>query len=232
MPLEAQLVRNRSDYIAKLQACTAETLTFLGNSQKHERERAVCRAFLRAIGVRFEEHEIVAPWQEPVDVRFRDARFQIRDHLAGRRRGDEWKQRQNRWARARRIADTLERTTWPTPMSRTELVDAVGDALKSKSKKYGPRGCSKIDALIYADITATRFLMARSAASDVSGLQQQGWRSVSVLFPPYGLVLFAHDSAPALLRQRLRKTQRAWRKSDGLFDVAAFNCSSSGRERA
>ena len=222
-------MRKTSPYIAKLQAYAVETRTFLSNPQKHKRERAVCRAFLRTIGVRFEEHEIVVPCEEPADVCFRDARFQIRDHLAGRRRGDEWKQRQSRWANARRIADTLERTTWPTPMRRSELVDAVVDALKSKSEKYGSNGCSKTDALIYADITATRFLMPRSVASDVSGLQRQGWRSVCVLFPPYGIVLLARDSAPAFLRQRVGKTRRVWRKSDGLFDIAASNFRCSGR---
>lgn len=208
-----------SAYIAKLRAHAADTRTFLSNTQKEQRERAVCRAFLRAIGLRFADSEIVAPCDEPADVCFRDARFQIRDHLAGRRRGDEWKQRQTRWNKARRMSDTLEPTTWPAPMRRGELVNTVAAALEAKSKKYGVGGCSKTDALVYADITGTRFLMPRSVAHNVTRLDQQGWRSVSVLFPPYGIVLLARDSAPAFLRKMVGKSRRAWRKPDGLFDA-------------
>lgn len=219
MPLETAPVGKKSAYIAKLQAHAADTRTLLSNPQKQQRERAVCRAFLRVIGLRFTDREIIAPCDEPADVCFRDARFQIRDHLAGRPRGDEWKQRQTRWAKARRISDTLEPVKWPTPMRRAELVNAVTDALKSKSEKYGLSGCSKTDALVYADITGTRFLMPRSVARDVSRLEQQGWRSVSVLFPPYGVVVLARDSAPAFLRKLVGKTRRAWRRPDGLFDA-------------
>jgi hypothetical protein len=208
-------------YISKLQGHAAGTRTFLSNAQKKERERAVCRAFLRAIGLRFTDREIIASRDDPPDVCFREAHFEIRDHLAGRRRGDEWKQRQTRWATARGISDTLEPVTWPTPMGRVELVDVVTDGLRSKSGDYGPRGCAALDALVYADITGTRFLTPRSVARDVSRLEQQGWRSVSVLFPPYGIVLLAHDSAPAFLRKLVGKTRRAWRKPDGLFDAQA-----------
>jgi hypothetical protein len=115
----------------------------------------------------------------------------------------------------------LEPATWPTPMRRVELVSTVTEALKSKSERYGFSGCSKTDALVYADITGTRFLRPRSVAHDVSRLEQQGWRSVSVLFPPYGIVLLARDSAPAFLRKLAGRSRKAWRSPDGLFDPSA-----------
>jgi Putative endonuclease, protein of unknown function (DUF1780) len=208
-----------SAYIRRLQSHAADTRIFLSNAHKVQRERAVCRAFLRTVGLRFLDREIIAPCDEPVDVSFRDARFQICDHLAGRRRCDEWKHRQTRWTKARSVQDTSEPVTWPKPMRRAELINAVADALQSKSKKYGLNGCSKIDALVYADITGTRFLMPRSVARDVSRLEQQGWRSVSVLFPPYGIVLLTRDLAPAFLHQLTGKARRAWRNPDGLFDA-------------
>lgn len=137
----------------------------------------------------------------------------------GRRRGDEWKERETRWNKARRISDLLERVAPARPMSRFELVNALTEALESKSRKYGLAGCAKVDALVYADITATRFLMHGSMAQDLTGLDRQGWRSVSVLFPPYGIVLLARDSAPEFLRQLVGKSRKAWRKPDGLFDA-------------
>src|SRR5712692_5963961 len=132
MPLEIAPVGKTSAYIAKLQVHAADTRTLLSNPQKQERERAVCRAFLRTIGLRFTDREITAPCDDPPDVCFRDARFEIRDYLAGRPRGDAWKQRHTRWAKDRRISDTSEPLKWPTPMRRAELVNAVAGALKSK----------------------------------------------------------------------------------------------------
>ncbi len=208
-----------SAHIAKLRAHAGDTLYFLSNPLKPQRERAVCRAFLRSVGLRFTEAEIVAPCEEPTDVCFRHARFQVRDLLMGRRRGDEWKQRQAKWNKARRVSDTSESVTWPKPMRRFELVNAVTEALESKSKKYGLSGCAKTDALIYADITGTRFLMRRSVAQDLTLLESQGWRSVSVLFPPYGIVLMTRDTAPEFLRHLVGKVRKAWRKPDGLFDA-------------
>lgn len=206
-------------HVTKLRAHAADSLYFLSNPLKPERERSVCRAFLRTIGSRFTEAEIIAPCEEPADVCFRDARFQVRDLLLGRPRGDEWKQRQTKWNKALRVSDTLEPVTWPRPMRRSELVDAVTIALESKSKNYGLSGCAKTDALVYADITGTRFLMRRSVAQDLTHLEKQGWRSVSVLFPPYGTVLLARDTAPDFLRQLVGKVRKAWRRPDGLFDA-------------
>ena len=210
-------------HLARLRSHAADTLRYLSNPLKAERERSVCRAFLRSVGVRFSEVELVAPCQEPADVCFREARFQVRDLLLGRRRGEEWKARQARWNKARSVAGTRERTTWPSPMRRAELVDCVTRALENKSKKYGLSGCADTDALIYADITASRFLMRRSTAQDLSRLKAQGWRSVSVLFPPYGIVLLTRDAAPDFLRQVVGKVRKHWRKPYGLFDASASN---------
>src|SRR5712691_10846331 len=210
-------------YLAKLRSHAAGSLRHLSNPLKAERERSVCRAFLRSVGIGFSEVELVVPCQEPADVCFREARFQIRDLLLGRRRGDEWKAKQTRWNKARSVAGTGERPTWPTPMRRAELVDAVTQGLEAKSKKYGVSGCAGTDALMYADITATRFLMRRSSAQDLTRLKTQGWRSVSVLFPPYGIVLLARDTAPEFLRRLVGRVRKHWHKADGLFDASVSN---------
>lgn len=88
------------EYLEKRRVHVADTRTFLGNKMKPERERTVCRAFLRAIGVSFIDSELHAPTVEPVDVEFRDARFQVRDLLRDRKRGDDWKNRETRYAEA------------------------------------------------------------------------------------------------------------------------------------
>ena len=211
------IVAKKRAYIAELRKHATSTRTFFSNPMKQQRERAVCRAFLRAMGMRFAEGEIVAPCQEPIDVGFRDAKFQIRDELLSRRRGDAWRQREVRWGNVRTMSALLEPAMWPKPMRRVELVELVAKALKAKSEKYGLVGCAQTDALIYADVTDKRFLLPRSTTRNLATLEGKGWRSVSVLFPPFGLVLLARINAPEFLRLLVGKTRKTCRKPNGLF---------------
>ena len=75
------MCETETEYLEKLRKHASDTRAFLKNEAKPERERSVCRAFLRTIGVKFNESELVAPTAEPADVAFRTARFQIREML-------------------------------------------------------------------------------------------------------------------------------------------------------
>lgn len=73
------MCKTETEYLKNLRKHASDTRrVFFGNKakpidMKSERERSVCRAFLRAIGVAFEEHELIAPSTEPADVAFRTA---------------------------------------------------------------------------------------------------------------------------------------------------------------
>jgi hypothetical protein len=207
--------------LAGVRAYYGDTRTLQSGRKQQERECAVCRAFLRAIGKEFENGDVRPELEQanPGDVRFRDARFQVRDDHGGRRIQDEWKRREPEALKARRFEDLGERNPdWSkTPMSGSELADAVADWLTEKSIKYD-KGCADLDALVYADITDSHVLAPSFTPPDGSRLDQQGWRSVSVLFPPYGIVLLARDTAPAFLRARAGQALSAWSTAD-LFDL-------------
>src|SRR6266478_4784422 len=70
-----------------VRAYQRETVDLLSNKRKPEREQMVVRAFLRCLGVAFEEREILVGPEEPVDITFRTARFQVREILGGYKRG-------------------------------------------------------------------------------------------------------------------------------------------------
>lgn len=126
------------EYRQKLQAHEEHAIAFFSDSNWSGRERAVSRAFLRYIGVRFDESEIIAPATEPADVSFRDALFQVREILnPGSRRHHEWKARLARAIGARSISDVTVSWNSPTPMSLSELAENVAEALRAKSRKYG-----------------------------------------------------------------------------------------------
>jgi hypothetical protein len=212
--------RSDQEYLEALRAHAADTLLYLSDRQKPERERAVCRAFLRCIGLSFYEHEIIAPAPEPTDVSFRDAQFQVREFLEkGRRRGDEWNAKQELWSNARSMDDVVVPWKPPAAMCMPDLMATVTVALEGKAYKYGTAQCRGLDALVYVNLTATRFLHPVNAPSEVSRLQRQGWRSVSLLFPPYGIVACASANAPAFLRSITGQVLNAWSDPQDLFDL-------------
>jgi hypothetical protein len=55
------------------------TRLWLAHRMKPARDRAVVRTLLRALGVAFAEAEVVAPVTAPIDVRFREANFHLRE---------------------------------------------------------------------------------------------------------------------------------------------------------
>lgn len=215
-----QGVQSFHEYRQKLQAHAERAIAFFSDGNRSERERAVCRAFLRCIGVPFDESEIVAPTTEPADVSFRDALFQVREILnTGSRRHGEWKARRARAKGARSISDVDISWDSPIPMPLRELADNVAEALRTKSRKYGKVQCAALDALVYVDLTQTRFLAPGSDHADVTALEEQGWRSVLVVFPPYGLALSPRNEAPPFLRSLVGIPRTEWTDLHVLFNA-------------
>jgi len=216
-------------YLQKLKDHASDTRTFLSNKMKSERERAVCRAFLRTIGISFEESEIIVPSTEPADVSFRTARFQIRDLLEpDRKRGDDWKKREQKYLTAKSLDDVMVPAPLPIALGFDRLVPELEITLSAKAQKYKRNykdGCTEIDALIYVDLK-DRFLAVNSRMPDLEGLKSQGWRSVSLLFSPFGVVLFTGPTAPEFLRGIPPGPHMEWQDIDTLFEGS--NCERTG----
>lgn len=183
-----------------------EAIEFFSNRRRHERERVVARAFLRAVGESYVEGEFVVGPSEPIDVSYREARFQIMELPGERGRLDEFRERLRRARLAKRLIDVGEPWSSSKPMSLAEAVRAVAIQLEPKSRKYGAVGCAELDALVYINIPGRHLHPELEEASvEDHGLKQQGWRSVSVLAPPYGFVAFASAQAPDLLKNKAGK---------------------------
>ncbi len=56
--------------------------------------------------------------------------------------------------------------------------------------------------------------------TNVMALEGQGWRSVSAVFPPYGIVLSAMTEAPPFLRSFVGTVRNEWKDIHELFDAA------------
>ena len=209
--------RDEAEYLHKLRDQAAETRWIFCNKMKPERERMVCRAFLRCLGIEFDDKEIMTSDTEPLDVVFRTAKFQIRELMEpDRKRGDEWKEFQQKVENATSVEDVMVPYSPRRSLSFLELVPELTKALDQKAVKYG-LGCRDLDALVYVNLKG-RYLDANSVIPDLSKLKGQGWRSVSLLFPPYSVALFAEDSAPEFIQMTSGKAISKCDDWDTLFD--------------
>jgi hypothetical protein len=213
--------RKEREYIQKLRVHAVETVLFFSNSNKADRERCACAAFLRCLGLDFSAKDLVAVSQKesPPDVIFRSARFEVSEVLGkGQKRHHEAKVRAGCLMNAESIDDTLVPFPPRIPLKYADVFKHINEVLAKKAAHYGTKVCSKLDALTYMDIPYT-FLVTTSPLSRNAPLQKQGWRSVSFIMPPHSHVLYASDSAPDFLRDLAGLTKQEWNDWDRLFKL-------------
>jgi hypothetical protein len=175
---------------------SAQRRLLLGQKQKPERDRNVIYAFLRALGVACVDTEIVVPGEAPIDVRFREAQFHLRE-MCAHSRGRDGHEPDTRGPQGRERADGEALHALTEGREGIVLLPHVTAMLAPHAAWYGAR-CIGLDALVFVDEPQGR-LALQELASGGPALPGQGWRSVSVWWPPYGLVLYATSGAPAFL---------------------------------
>jgi hypothetical protein len=206
-------------YIEQLLTKAEETHRLFSQAGKEWRERVTCAMFLRALGVPFAVEELrwVPDGQDPPDVRFQDACFEVCERLdEGRRRHDEVKADIQRYRQAKTFDDVLVDPFHPCPMTYHEVYAHLLDALAQKALRYGPKECVRLDALVYMQLI-DRFPLLSLPLPDDTALRQQGWRSVSFVMSIYSHVVYATEAAPAFLREYVGQTRRQWEDSDTFF---------------
>jgi hypothetical protein len=206
-------------YIEQLLTNAEEAVHFFSNAGKAERERLSCAMFLRALGQPFSVDELI--WvpvgQDPPDVKFRDAHFEVCELIdKGRRRYDEVKARRQRYEQANTVDDVLVDPCHSRSMSYEEVYTHLLAELAVKAAHYGVKGCATLDALVCIQLL-NRFLLPAPPVPDYTELSRQGWRSVSFVMPMYSHVVYATDAAPAFLQEHAGQTRREWEDPDTFF---------------
>ena len=211
---------NEREYFEELVKDAEDTVSFLSNERKQERERSVCAAFLRCLGIEFSTKEIKSSEDEPPDVVFRDARFEVREILnKGRRRHDEMKAKRERLSNAKTSDDVLEPPPkLPVPLPYEKVIGVVTSALNRKAQRYSQNVRANLDALVYVNLVG-KFLDIDSPLPSLDPLRSQEWRSVSIFFHSSALVLYAKPLAPAFLRNVVGRTMAEWNSPFGLFNL-------------
>ena len=202
-----------SDYLRLLTHQAEQANAFLSNARKWERERWVCQRLLQALNIDHRLEEFSAAEQEPPDVLFREASFEVFFVLdEGRRLNDEWRAELERRRSAFSLKQLVRREAKPRRIPAAELQARLGPTLRKKAHNYSERGLDlgELDLLAYVNL--------KRAVPDFNShfpppteFLRQGWRSLSLVGPTFARVLFAHPDAPDFLRGNLGRSV--------LFDV-------------
>lgn len=210
---------NEREYIQRLAEQARDTVDLLSSGRKGERERRVSAAFLRCLGISFSPAELTVAENDPPDVIFRDARFEVMIILdEGRKVHAESKEIANRRAAAKNLKELTESYQPSVPMAFGELVNLINAKLWGKATHYGRKTCSELDALVYIDLKERHFNSV--AETEVpNDLRMQGWRSVSFVFSMCSHVLLATPAAPDVLREFEGQTRRECHNPDVVFEL-------------
>ena len=92
---------------------------------------------------------------------------------------------------------------------------------KKKHEHYGVKNYPKLDALVCVNLRGRHLWPLEPTLNDevAHDLRRPGWRSVSMLFVPYGAVLVAQPVAPDFLRDKVGLILNRSPHCDGLFDA-------------
>lgn len=197
-----------SDYLRLLTHQAEQANAFLSNARKWERERWVCQRLLQALNVGHRLEEFSASEQEPPDVLFREANFEVFFVLdEGLRLNDEWRAELERRRSAFSLSQLVRREARPRRIPTAELQARLAPTLRKKAHNYQERGLDlgELDLLAYVNL--------KRAAPDFNShfpppteFLRQGWRSLSLVGPTFARVLFAHPNAPDFLRGNLGRS--------------------------
>ena len=211
---------SEKQYLESLVTAGKETLDLFSNKNKTKRERMAISAFLRCLGIKFSERELVIGPEEPVDISFGSAAFQIREMLGDRKHGVILRGRLKRFQAVKSINDVTDPWLSSKPLSFAELSQDLAKSLSDKASKYGVKGYAKLDALVYVNLGGRHLypLIPELDPAVAHELDQQGWRSVSMVFIPYSAVVVAMPDCPKFLRDKADRISMKWAPPGGWFD--------------
>jgi len=187
---------SEEDWKEPYRRAICNSIQFFGNDRKLEREVWVVRQLLVATHTTFQESELGAD-DEPGDVSFQDARFQVKELMQnGRRRHDELRESLVKLEEADSLADLLESYT-PTDITFTEIVDkTIALANSLEATKYGPKEVCSVDLLCYFNWLDYSIVPPLEIPEIESS-----FRSISLVSNTYCAVLGASASAPHFMQR-------------------------------
>ena len=197
-----------SDYLRLLTVAAEQANAFLSNARKWERERWVCQRLLQGLNIPYHSEDFLQAGQEPPDVLFGDARFEVFFVLdEGRRLNDEWRAELQRRRSAYSLSQLVRREARPKRIPASKLLQRLGPTLHKKATNYKERDIdlSQLDIIAFSSLKR-EVLDLNSHFPPPTEYLRMGWRSLSLVGPTFARVLFAQPDAPDFLRNNLGRS--------------------------
>jgi len=197
-----------SDYLRLLTSQAEQAYAFLSNARKWERERWVCQRLLQGLNIAYHTEDFTQASQEPPDVLFGEARFEVFFVLdEGRRLNDEWREELQRRRSAYSLSQLVRREARPKRIPASKLLQRLGPTLHKKAKNYQERDIDlgQLDIVAFSSLKR-EVLDLNSHFPPPTEYLRQGWRSLSLVGPTFARVLFAQPDAPDFLRNNLGRS--------------------------
>ncbi|MSQ60266.1 MAG: hypothetical protein EXR36_11660 [Betaproteobacteria bacterium] len=187
------------DYLEERRRALKESVAFFSPERKLERENWIVDTFLKNLVVEFSPSELAPEPDEPPDVRFRDAQFELKELMdPGRRRYQEYRDSLVKAQSATDPSELLEPFT-PRDATASEIYADILGAASGLLRKYPPVACANLDLLFYVNYEDVMGL-TEVPFPDVAELRAQPWRSVSFIIGHCACVLATQLDAPSFLR--------------------------------
>ena len=196
------------DYLRLLTIQAEQANAFLSNARKWERERWVCQRLLQGLNIPYHTEDFMQASQEPPDVLFGEARFEVFFVLdEGRRLNDEWREELQRRRSAYSLSQLVRREARPKRIPASKLLQRLAPTLHKKAKNYQERDIDlgQLDIIAFSSLKR-EVLDLNSHFPPPTEYLRQGWRSLSLVGPTFARVLFAQPDAPDFLRNNLGRS--------------------------
>lgn len=115
----------------------------------------MCQRLLQGLNIPYRSEDFTPAGQEPPDVLFRDAAFEVFFVLdEGRRLNDEWREELQRRRSAFSLAQLVRREARPRRISATELLARLAPTLRKKAHNYRERGLelNELDIIAFSSL--------------------------------------------------------------------------------
>jgi hypothetical protein len=196
------------DFIGERIKDIKNSITFFSNDLKPERELWVVNRLLDYLEIDRHPDDVKPSSDEPIDIRFRDSCFQIKEILdPHRKRTSEFKEALAKAEAAKKIEDLLENYSPPININMDDIISIIVDNVNTLTQKYPLAVRKDLDLLFYFN------LLDIYIESEVIGLtktqreqvQEAGWRSVSVVGNSFVFILYANKIAPTFIKENTGK---------------------------
>lgn len=188
------------DFLRERRQALQESVRYFEPANRPERERWVVCELLQNLGLKFDSNSVRSSSDDPPDVLFQDARFEVKEILDfGRKRHREFKAAATRAATITDPQELLNQFT-PKDITPIEITSRVSVRLNELQLKYPVAVRRSLDCLFYVNLME-HFLKA-GPIPPTGHFVTSGWRSVSAVCGWGAFVFYCHAEAPTFLRER------------------------------